>query len=127
MMLKNKEVRKLICLELIILFIGILLVSINNRRLINSYKEEIIDNNAYIINTLIEKYPEYSAVEVEGGFKLMHSEETKQEINRLKERRKEFINKINGNGTYNNDEKINVRRYEPYNYQNNYQNYDNVR
>lgn len=58
MMLKNKEVRKLICLELIILFIGILLVSINNRRLINSYKEEIIDNNAYIINTLIEKYPE---------------------------------------------------------------------
>ena len=47
-------------------------------------------------------------------------------INRLKER-KEFINKINGNGTYNSDEKINVRRYEPYNYQNNYQNYDNVR
>lgn len=77
---------------------------------------------------LIEKYPEYSAVEVKGGFKLMHIEETKQEINRLKEkRRKEFINKINGNGTYNNDEKINVRRYEPYNYQNNYQNYDNVR
>lgn len=76
---------------------------------------------------LIEKYPEYSAVEVKGGFKLMHSEETKQEINRLKERRKEFINMINGNGTYNNDEKINVRRYEPYNYQNNYQNYDNVR
>ena len=58
MMLKNKEIRKLICLELIILFIGILLVSINNRRLIKSYKEEIIDNNAYIMNTLIEKYPE---------------------------------------------------------------------
>ncbi len=76
---------------------------------------------------LIEKYPEYSAVEVKDGFKLMHSEETKQEINRLKARRKEFINKINGNGTYNNEEKINVRRYEPYNYQNNYQNYDNVR
>ncbi len=57
-MLKNKEIRTLIYIELIVLITGVIsVVSINNH-MFESYREEIINNNAYIINKLIEKYPE---------------------------------------------------------------------
>lgn len=57
-MLKNKEIRILIYIELIVLITGVIsVVSINNH-MFESYREEIINNNAYIINKLIEKYPE---------------------------------------------------------------------
>ena len=56
-MLKNKEIRHLIYLELIILLLGVILTISTNKYILKSYQEEIINNNAYIVNKLIEKYP----------------------------------------------------------------------
>ena len=56
-MLKNKEIRHLIYLELIILLLGVILTISTNKYILKSYQEEIINNNAYIVNALIEKYP----------------------------------------------------------------------
>ncbi len=57
-MLKNKEIIKLIFIEIVI-FLAFLLFSILiERNNYNIYKKEIVKNNAYIISTLIEKYPD---------------------------------------------------------------------
>lgn len=64
-MLKNKEIRHLIYLELIILLLGVILTTSTNKYILKSYQEEIINNNAYIVNTLIEKYPSDESLIIE--------------------------------------------------------------
>ena len=64
-MLKNKEIRHLIYLELIILLLGVILTISTNKYILKSYQEEIINNNAYIVNTLIEKYPSDESLIIE--------------------------------------------------------------
>lgn len=56
-MLKNKEIRILIYLELLVLIVGIIAVIYTNNYMFKSYREEILKNNTYIINKLVEKYP----------------------------------------------------------------------
>lgn len=58
MMIKNKEIKKLILVEMIFLII-IIIFSIFIANIINNnYKQEIINNNSYIVGSLIEKHPE---------------------------------------------------------------------
>ena len=58
MMIKNKEIKKLILVEMIFLII-IIIFSIFIANIINNnYKQEIINNNSYIVGNLIEKHPE---------------------------------------------------------------------
>ena len=64
-MLKNKEIRHLIYLELIILLLGVILTISTNKYILKSYQEEIINNNAYIVNKLIEKYPSDESLIIE--------------------------------------------------------------
>ena len=55
MMIKNKEIKKLILVEIIFSIIfSIFIANIIN----NNYKQEIINNNSYIVGSLIEKHPE---------------------------------------------------------------------
>ena len=57
-MIKNKEIKKLILVEMIFLII-IIIFSIFIANIINNnYKQEIINNNSYIVGNLIEKHPE---------------------------------------------------------------------
>ena len=57
-MIKNKEIKKLILVEMIFLII-IIIFSIFIANIINNnYKQEIINNNSYIVGSLIEKHPE---------------------------------------------------------------------
>lgn len=56
-MFKNNEVTKVITIEVIIGLIGIIVMfTINNYMYVN-YKQEIIKNNAYIINSILENNP----------------------------------------------------------------------
>ena len=57
-MLKNKEIRTLIYLELLVLIIGVITVIYTNNYMFKGYQNEIIKNNAYIINKLVEQYPD---------------------------------------------------------------------
>lgn len=57
-MFKNSEVTKVITIEVIIGILGIIIMyAISNHMYIN-YKKELIKNNAYIVNRIIEKNPE---------------------------------------------------------------------
>lgn len=57
-MFKNKEINRLAKLELIIIIISTILFLIINHYNYQLYKQELINNNAYIINGIINKYPE---------------------------------------------------------------------
>mgnify|MGYP004464077637 FL=1 len=56
-MFKNKEVRKLIYVYVIVITIFVIVLNIINNYFYEIYKTSIIDNNAYIIDKLVSKYP----------------------------------------------------------------------
>lgn len=56
-MLKNKEVRKLIYVYVIVITIFVIVLNVINNYFYEIYKTSIIDNNAYIIDKLVSKYP----------------------------------------------------------------------
>ena len=56
-MFKNKEINRLFKLELIIIIISTILFLLINNYNYELYKQELINNNVYIINGIIEKYP----------------------------------------------------------------------
>lgn len=58
-MLKNKEVRELILIEFFVLVIGVISILLLNNYSYEIYKEAIIENNSYIIDSIISKHPEY--------------------------------------------------------------------
>lgn len=58
MMIKNKEIKKLILVEIIFLIITIIFSIFIANIINNNYKQEIINNNSYIVGSLIEKHPE---------------------------------------------------------------------
>lgn len=58
MMIKNKEIKKLILVEILFLIITIILSFNITNTINNNYKKEIIVNNSYIVGGLISKYPE---------------------------------------------------------------------
>ena len=51
---------------------------------------------------IIAENPEYNAIAVEGGYKVVHDVVANEKISRIKQKRKDFINDISGNGAYNN-------------------------
>ncbi len=57
-MIKNKEIKKLILVEILFLIITIILSFNITNTINNNYKKEIIVNNSYIVGGLISKYPE---------------------------------------------------------------------
>lgn len=56
-MFKNKEVRKLIYVCVIVITIFVIVLNVINNYFYDIYKTSIIDNNAYIIDKLVSKYP----------------------------------------------------------------------
>ena len=65
-MLKNKEVRELILIEIIILIIGVVSILLLNKYSYETYKEAIIENNLYIIDSIISKHPELENEVIDG-------------------------------------------------------------
>lgn len=57
-MFRNNEVTKVITIEVVIGVIGILIMCIINNCMYVNYKQELIKNNAYIINRIIESNPD---------------------------------------------------------------------
>ena len=57
-MIKNKEIKKLILIELLFLIITIVACFMISNIINNNYKKEIINNNSYIVGGLITKHPE---------------------------------------------------------------------
>ena len=57
-MFRNKEVKNIFFIELIIASIGLLGIFFTNRFTYLTYKRELIENNAFLVNSLIEKHPE---------------------------------------------------------------------
>ncbi len=57
MMIKNKEIKKLILVEIIFLIITIIFSFFIANVINNNYKQKIINNNSYIVGSLIKKYP----------------------------------------------------------------------
>ncbi len=56
-MFKNKEVRKLIYVYVFVITIFVIVLNVINNYFYEIYKTSIIDNNAYIIDKLVSKYP----------------------------------------------------------------------
>ena len=65
-MLKNKEVRELILIEIIVLIIGIVSILLLNKYSYETYKEAIIENNLYIMDSIISKHPELESEVIDG-------------------------------------------------------------
>lgn len=65
-MLKNKEVRELILIEIIVLIIGVISILLLNKYSYETYKEAIIENNLYIIDSIISKHPELENEVIDG-------------------------------------------------------------
>ena len=65
-MLKNKEVRELILIEIIVLIISIISILLLNKYSYETYKEAIIENNLYIIDSIISKHPELKNEVIDG-------------------------------------------------------------
>lgn len=57
-MIKNKEIKKLIFFEVLFLIITIMLSLVVTNTINNNYKKEIINNNSYIVGSLVDKYPQ---------------------------------------------------------------------
>lgn len=71
---------------------------------------------------IIAENPEYNAIAVEGGYKVVHDVVANEKINIINQKRKAFINGISGNGAYNNIKVENSNNYyEPPHY-NSYEN-----
>ena len=57
-MIKNKEVKKLVFVEMLFLIVTIMLSLVVTNTIHNNYKKEIINNNSYIVGSLVDKYPQ---------------------------------------------------------------------
>jgi len=57
-MFMNKLIKKFIFYELLILALIVIMTFIYSIRNFDNYEDNLIDNNAYIVNSIIEKYPE---------------------------------------------------------------------
>ncbi len=57
-MIKNKEVKKLVFVEMLFLIITIMLSLVVTNNINNTYKRKIISNNSYIVGGLVAKYPQ---------------------------------------------------------------------
>lgn len=79
-MLKNKEVRELILIEIIVLIIGIVSILLLNKYSYETYKEAIIENNLYIIDSIISKHPELENEVIDGIINHNISESESYEI-----------------------------------------------
>ena len=79
-MLKNKEVRELILIEIIVLIIGIVSILLLNKYSYETYKEAIIENNLYIIDAIISKHPELENEVIDGIINHNISESESYEI-----------------------------------------------
>ena len=58
-MLKNKECKRFVIGEGIVLIVSILLVMMFQKILFIQYKNNLIQSNGYIIANILEKYPEF--------------------------------------------------------------------
>ena len=58
MMIKNKEIKKLILVELLFLILTFILSFVVMNIINNNYNQKLIDNNSYIIGNLLSKHPE---------------------------------------------------------------------
>ena len=58
MMIKNKEIKKLILVELLFLILTVILSFVVMNIINNNYNQKLIDNNSYIIGNLLSKHPE---------------------------------------------------------------------
>lgn len=79
-MLKNKEVRELILIEIIVLIIGVISILLLNKYSYETYKEAIIENNLYIIDSIISKHPELENEVIDGIINHNISESESYEI-----------------------------------------------
>lgn len=79
-MLKNKEVRELILIEIIVLIIGIISILLLNKYSYETYKEAIIENNLYIIDSIVSKHPELENEVIDGIINHNISESESYEI-----------------------------------------------
>ena len=57
-MIKNKEVKKLVFVEMLFLIVTIMLSLVVTNNINNTYKRKIINNNSYIVGGLVAKYPQ---------------------------------------------------------------------
>ena len=57
-MIKNKEIKKLILVELLFLILTFILSFVVMNIINNNYNQKLIDNNSYIIGNLLSKHPE---------------------------------------------------------------------
>ena len=51
---------------------------------------------------LVSKYPNYTTVEIPGGFRVVEENAVREHINGYKERRNMFLQEMSGNGKYKN-------------------------
>lgn len=64
-MFKNKEVRRILFIELIFLFLGFVIIQLVSNYTFRRYQEEIIINNASIVNRLIQVNPSFEETIIE--------------------------------------------------------------
>ena len=88
MMIKNKEIKKLILVEILFLIITIILSFNITNTINNNYKKEIIVNNSYIVGGLISKYPELesdiiSSIVLKENYELGNSTLEKYQLNNI--------------------------------------------
>ena len=57
-MIKNKEIKKLILIELLFLVLTVILSFVTMNIINDNYNQKLIDNNSYIIGNLLSKHPE---------------------------------------------------------------------
>lgn len=57
-MIRNSEVKKLILVEIIFLIVTIIATILVSNVINSNYKQDIIDNNSYIVGSLVNKHPE---------------------------------------------------------------------
>lgn len=57
-MFKNKEIKTLILTEIMVAIISVIGFIVLNNCIYITYKRELISNNAYIVNSILEKHPE---------------------------------------------------------------------
>ena len=96
-MIKNKEIKKLILVEIIFLIITIIFSIFIINIVDNNYKKEIINNNSYIVGSLIEKHPELendiiASIILKENYELGNSILDKYQLNN--------VNYINYNNNY---------------------------
>ena len=98
-MIKNKEIKKLIFFEVLFLIITIMLSLVVTNTIHNNYKKEIINNNSYIVGSLVAKYPQLesdiiSSIVLKENYELGYNILDKYQLNHI-----DYIN-------YNNDYSI---------------------